>query len=262
MPVLLSAPSSNLVTVAYNVPGGGCNYPTAGTSGTLYFLPGVVLRTFRIQINGCSTTENQTATITLSAATNATITQAASTLTLVYMAGSLTALAPDRILDTRSDIGATGPVAAGGTVSLQVDGQGGVPASGVAAVVLNVTVTQPQDAGYLTVYPDGSTLPVTSSLNHTAGETVPNLVIAPVGADGKVDIYNGSAGTVQILADVSGWFASGTTGPGGLNPLAPDRILDTRSNIGGTGPVAAGGTVRSKWTARAGYPPRAWPPWC
>ena len=27
-----------------------------------------------------------------------------------------------------------------------------------------------------------------------------------VGADGKVDLYNGSAGTVQLVADMSGYY--------------------------------------------------------
>ena len=76
-------------------------------------------------------------------------------------------------------------------------------------------------------------------MNFTAGETVPNLVIAPVGADGKVDFLL-SGGTAQIIADVSGWFASGTpAGGGGLTPVTPARILDTRNGTGGTiGPVA------------------------
>ena len=169
-------------------------------------------------------------------------------------AGGLTPLTPSRILDTRYDVGATGPVAAGGTISLQVDGTGGIPASGVAAVVLNVTVTGPADGGYLTVYPDGGSRPTTSSLNFSAGETVPNLVIAPVGADGKVDFYNGSSGTVQVLADVSGWFASGTAGAGGLTPLTPSRILDTRYDVGATGPVAAGGTISLQVDGTGGIP--------
>ena len=169
-------------------------------------------------------------------------------------AGGLTPLAPARILDTRSNVGATGPVAAGGTISFQVDGQGGIPASGVAAVVLNVTATQPQDAGYLTVYADGGSRPSTSSVNFSAGETVPNLVIAPVGSDGKVDIYNGSFGTVQVVADASGWYASGAAGAGGLTPLAPARILDTRSNVGATGPVAAGGTISFQVDGQGGIP--------
>ena len=76
-------------------------------------------------------------------------------------------------------------------MSLVVDGTGGVPGSDVGAVVLNVTVTRPTTAGFVTVYPDGSARPVASNLNFSPGETVPNLVVAPVGSDGKVDFYNG-----------------------------------------------------------------------
>ncbi len=35
-----------------------------------------------------------------------------------------------------------------------------------------------------------------------------------VGVGGQVDFYNGSSGTVQVIADVSGWFASGSPAPG------------------------------------------------
>jgi large repetitive protein len=130
-------------------------------------------------------------------------------LTVTPGPGQFVALNPVRLLDSRIGTGSSGPVAPGATVHLTVHTPtDGVPASGVGAVVLNVTVTQPKAAGYLTVYPDGqSPQPVTSNLNFSAGQTVPNLVIAPVGADGKVAIYNGSGGTVQIVADISGWFS-------------------------------------------------------
>jgi hypothetical protein len=61
-------------------------------------------------------------------------------------------------------------------------------------------------AGYISVYPDGHSRPKTSYLNFDAGDTVPNLVVAPVAANGKVDFYSGLAGTAQILADLSGWI--------------------------------------------------------
>jgi sugar lactone lactonase YvrE len=122
--------------------------------------------------------------------------------------GTLIPLTPARVLDTRIGLGAVGPVGARKTVSLSVLGQGQVPDSGVAAVVLNVTVTQPKAPGYVTVYPDGGNTPNTSNLNFNAGQTIPNLVIAPVGADGKIDFYNGSTSTVQIVADDSGWFST------------------------------------------------------
>jgi hypothetical protein len=125
--------------------------------------------------------------------------------------GAFTSLAPSRLLDTRSGVGAPkAPVAAGGTVHLQVTGRGDIPASGVAAVVLNVTVIAPAEPGYLTVYGADSAFPDVSNLNFVKGQTVPNLVIAPVGTGGKVNLYNGSAGTTQLVADVSGYYLSGT----------------------------------------------------
>jgi hypothetical protein len=156
---------------------------------------------------------------------------------------------PARIMDTRSNLGASGPVAPGGTVSLAVIGQGGVPTTAVSAVVLNVTVTDTTAPGYLTVYPDGVATPLASNLNFVPGQTVPNLVIAPVGADGKVDLYNGSGGTVQLVADVSGYFPTGTFGP-----LTPARIMDTRSNLGASGPVAPWGTVSFDVLGQGGVP--------
>ncbi|MEP7193173.1 MAG: hypothetical protein ABI903_09935, partial [Actinomycetota bacterium] len=101
-------------------------------------------------------------------------------------------------------------VGVGEMVHLQVTGEGGVPDSGVSAVVLNVTVTAPSVAGFLTVFGDETTRPTASNLNFAKGQTVPNLVIAPVGANGKVALYNGSGGSMQVIADVAGWFLDNT----------------------------------------------------
>jgi hypothetical protein len=180
-----------------------------------------------------------------------------------YLSGAPTApgafgpVDPSRLLDTRSGMGAPqGPVAAGATVVLQVLGSDGVPASGVSAVALNVTVTAPTQPGFVTVYGDGATRPAVSNLNFVPGQSVPNLVIASVGADGKVALYNGSAGKVQLLADVSGYYLSGTPSvPGVLAPLSPNRLLDTRSGVGAPqSPVAAGGTVALQVLGRGGIP--------
>jgi hypothetical protein len=177
--------------------------------------------------------------------------------TAASASGSYTSLAPSRLLDTRTGVGAAKTaVAAGGTVHLQVAGRGGVPASGISAVVLNVTVTAPTRAGYLRVYGDGGTVPSTSNLNFLAGQTVPVLVVAPVGAGGKVALYNGSAGTTQILADVSGYFLSGSPNvAGALGSLTSSRLLDTRSGVGAPKvAVAAGGTVHLQVAGRGGVP--------
>ena len=96
-----------------------------------------------------------------------------------------------------------------GSISVQVTGQGGVPATGVSAVALNVTVAAPTAAGYITVWPSGTPQQQTSNLNFQAGQNIPNLVIVPVGADGKIQLFNGSGGTVHLIADVAGYILGG-----------------------------------------------------
>jgi hypothetical protein len=116
-------------------------------------------------------------------------------------AGRYNALAPARILDTRS----SGAVVGGATTDVQVTGQGGVPASGVTAVVLNATVTQPAAGGFLTLFAAGSARPMVSDLNYAAGETRPNLVVVQLGAGGRVSLF--SSATSHVVFDVAGWLS-------------------------------------------------------
>jgi len=162
-------------------------------------------------------------------------------------AGAYIPVGPARVLDTRNGTGAVhSPVAALSSVSVQVTGVDAVPASGVSAVVLNVTVTQPTAGGYITVYPDGATRPTASNLNFNPAQTVPNLVVVPVGADGKITLYNGSAGTVQLIGDIAGYYLSGPPATAGaFGPVGPTRVLDTR--VGNGAPrtaVAAGASLK------------------
>ena len=68
-----------------------------------------------------------------------------------------------------NDIGAR---TAGSTLTVNIAGRGGVPAD-ATAVSLNVTATNPQGPGFITVYPCGNR-PNTSNLNYTAGQTIAN----------------------------------------------------------------------------------------
>jgi hypothetical protein len=166
---------------------------------------------------------------------------------VVSSAGTFVSVSPSRLLDTRTGNGvpAAGLIAGGQTVVLQVEGRGGVPASGVSAVVLNVTVTQPTATGVITAYADGTGLPTASNLNFVPGQTVPNLAVVPVGGDGKIDLHVRSGGTVALIADVSGYFLAGTPStPGAFGAVAPTRLLDTRIGLGApAAPVAAGHTI-------------------
>ena len=115
----------------------------------------------------------------------------------------MTAITPTRLLDTRT--GPYGlPVGSGNTYALHIPAAV-VPASRASAVVLNVTATRPTTGGYLTVTPAGVYDVLASNLNFVAGETVPNLVIVPVGYANGVNIYN-SNGLTDIVVDIVGWF--------------------------------------------------------
>lgn len=172
-------------------------------------------------------------------------------------ASTFNALTPARVLDTRYGIGRAGtaPVAANGTVKLKVAGVGGVPATGVTAVVVNVTAVSPTATGHLIAYPSGTTRPTSSNMNWLKGQIVPNLVTVPVGKDGSVDLFNAGGGTTHFIADVSGYF---TTEAGGSTyvPKGPARVLDTRNGTGrpGTAPVAGKGTVSLQIAGAGGVP--------
>ncbi len=138
-------------------------------------------------------------------------------------------LTPTRVLDTRDGTGGiTGPIGPGQSVDLKVAGQGG--ASGAAtAVALNITVTQPTAASYVTVWPTGKDRPLAASLNMVPNRTVPNMVFATVGDDGKISIYN-YQGSTHVVADMLGWWGDGASSR--YVALTPSRVLDTRDGTG------------------------------
>jgi hypothetical protein len=74
-------------------------------------------------------------------------------------------------------------------------------------VALNVTVTGPTAPSFLTVYPGGQPRPALgSNLNYLAGQTIPNMVLVPVGPGGTVTFYN-NVGTVDVIADLVGHYS-------------------------------------------------------
>ncbi|MDQ4089558.1 MAG: peptidoglycan recognition protein, partial [Actinomycetota bacterium] len=160
-------------------------------------------------------------------------------------------LSPARLLDTRIGVGAPAArLGPGGVLDVRVTGLGGVPATGVTAVALNVTVTNasgPQS--WLTVWPKGAALPYASNLNFSAGVSVPNLVMAKVGADGSVSMFN-QAGTVDVVADVQGWYSDSAADGSSFVPVNPARVLDTRSGA----PLGTEGTLQLQVTGVGGVP--------
>src|SRR5207302_940587 len=141
--------------------------------------------------------------------------------------GQYHAMSPHRILDPRNGLGKLGP---GQTFTLPVAGYVGVPSTGTAAVMVNVTVTRPDAPSWLTIYPCGVPRPSTSNLNFTQWTTVANLVEVSLGRGGAICIYNGN-GNTDVVVDVEGWLSlagTDTTTAGLYRPVVPARLVDTR----------------------------------
>lgn len=166
------------------------------------------------------------------------------------VASAYTPVTPVRLLDTRSGLGAAGPVGAGQSIVLDLSARTPV---GTTAVVLNVTATEPTSGTHVVVWPSGSPRPTASNLNVVAGEIRPNLVTVRLDQSRKVSLFN-SAGSVHLLADLAGHY---TSGAGALyQPLPPTRALDTRTGTGvqprnpdGSLPLSLAGLVPADATA-------------
>jgi alpha-tubulin suppressor-like RCC1 family protein len=174
--------------------------------------------------------------------------------TVVSGTNAFVPLPPQRILDTRSGVGAPpGRVAADSEVALAVLDRAGVPASGVAAIILNVTATDAGGSGFVTAYPAGIARPEASNLNlESVGQTIPNLVTVGLGQGGLVTLY--TSVSTHLLADVAGYYTAApqSQAAGRLVPVDPTRVLDTRSDSGG--PIAGGSARELRVTGIGGVP--------
>lgn len=216
-------------------------------------VPGVTTNDFGGAAQYGSPSAHFGGTLITSPASNPEVSGACPRVTFQQVTAShYVALAPSRVLDTRSPLqgSCSGPfgvqpcatLGAGQAMDVQVTGASdittfapsGVPNDGtVTAVAMNVTATDATDGSFLTVWPKGTAQPVASNLNFTAGQVVPNLVEVPVSADGKVSVFN-LAGSTDVVFDVAGYDTStNAVSAGLLRPLQPVRIMDTRGSSPG-----------------------------
>ena len=177
-------------------------------------------------------------------------------------AASLVTTSPSRLLDTRPGeatvdgaFAGGGRVQSGTSVRVPVVGRAGLPGTGVGAVIVNVTAVDPVGLGFVTVFASGTRRPTASNLNVTPGLITPNLVVASVGSDGRIELF--ASNTVHLVVDIMGWYPGST----GVRSVEPARLLETRSGLptidgqyAGTGLVAGGTSVRVPVIGRAGVP--------
>lgn len=250
-------------------------------------LSGPDVSQFRVISNGCSNTivpANASCTVdVVFAPTSSTIGEKVAKLTVPHSAallgkggtghdvmlrgsstvatnsnfGELIPVNPARLLDTAAAIGAPrAPIGASGVLAVQVTGRGGVPASGVGSVIVNVSTRRATNsAGFVTVFPAGAARPAMWTLVPVPGLTVSNLTTVRLGTGGRLSVYN-SAGTTDVIIDVVGWYSS-TTGPNGAryHSLKPSRVINSAQGVGvPRAAMRAGTTLKVDLRKKGGIP--------
>ncbi len=177
--------------------------------------------------------------------------------------GRYHSVTPTRIVDTRTAVGISAAVKPGdGRLSdpnsvnrtaarvnheFVVLGRGGVPTTGVSAVLANVTVTGTTGAGALRLFPkpartsvfaDQSSFPASNPQGPVAwfgaGDTRSTMQLLKVGVGGRVRVDNVSGASAHLQVDVVGWIDSTQPGQTGARvvPVTPVRAVDSRSGLG------------------------------
>lgn len=167
-----------------------------------------------------------------------------------------------RILDTQAAsrtgtcVGTCATIPAGGTLTFQATGVGGVPTS-ATSVMLNVSWLLPTASGPISLYPTGSTPSSGRDLTAFSGGIATNAVLTQVSSSGQVTIS--SSVQTDIAIEVNGYYtAAPSTNGATFTPINGTRLLDTRN---GTGPCTPspcarlnGGATTVQITGRAGIP--------
>jgi PKD repeat protein len=116
---------------------------------------------------------------------------------------------PCRLLDTRQ----SSALSSGTPLTFAVAGISafacGIPAT-AKAVAVNITVVDPTNSGFVSLYPGNYPVPATSTLNFSPGQTRTNNAVLPLSSDGSGTLaaqpFILSKGSVQLIVDVSGYF--------------------------------------------------------
>lgn len=128
--------------------------------------------------------------------------------------------APQRVLDTRSGLGAArGKLRPGQVLRLTIDD---IRRSGETVALLNLTSDQADAAGHVSAWPCGDPTPATSILNVAPGRAIPNMVALTYTADG---LCFSASTPVHLIADLTG-----VTTQGEIRGIAPTRIFDSRQS--------------------------------
>lgn len=134
---------------------------------------------------------------------------------------------PIRLADTR-ETPCGCERASGNTIVVDVaERVAGFTSGDVVAAAVTVTALSTSAVGFVTVFPNGTDRPDTSTVNTRTDRTVANSTIVPVGSDGSIALFSLVPG--DVVVDVTGVFVGAETARAGrFVPTGPERLTDTR----------------------------------
>jgi hypothetical protein len=213
--VSLSVPTTLTVTMNYEAKDDGAiaGSDYEATSGPLTFTPGLTSQQVAVSVLGDTQPEaNETFFLDLSGAVNAAIADNRGKGTILDdEAADFHVVTPCRLADTRNPVGPSGGPSLGANTTREFPAAGlcGIPTD-AKAVVMNVTVVDETDLGNLRLYPAGTPVPLTSTINFVAGKVRGNNAIVVLGGDGEVAVFcnmvPGSTGSTHLVLDAFGYF--------------------------------------------------------
>jgi len=145
-------------------------------------------------------------------------------------------LEPCRVIDTRGSQGALGGpyLHAQRERDFPVRQSGCIPSNvSISAYSMNFTVVPHQSGqplGYLSVWPEGESQPVVSTLNNPTATVVANAAVVPAGSGGGIATY--AYNDTDLIVDINGYFAEPDSSGLSFYPAAPCRVYDSRNNNG------------------------------
>ncbi len=161
-----------------------------------------------------------------------------------------------KIVDTTTGQGTSqAPIPAGGSITVQVSGQGGI-ATGADTAVLQFSAPNASQSGYLIANAAGTSDPGVSVLFYDSSMIYRDLIYVPLSSAGKITITNHGSAAVDLVLYTRGYFMPPATTPIGaeyvpVGPAGPVIVYGTSS--GGT-QVAANASVTFQVAGSAGLP--------
>jgi hypothetical protein len=163
---------------------------------------------------------------------------------------------PVRLLDTRCGNGISGKLSAGKPGTVQITTRGGIPA-GATAITGNATIVNATSASSVYLGPTPIANPATFTLNFNRLDTTAYGVTVALDPSGTISAtYMAASGTADLVLDVTGYFTADGTGAT-YHPLAPSRVLDTRTGNGLSGKLRANSPRTLAIWGRGGVPSNA-----